>query len=368
MEIAKAIEILEKGQFIGVLVPPEPSTDMLSAAEALLRALQKRNKAVGLLEGVRVGRGSTRARFSAIASAPALPKEFIISLDTTRSPASELRYEKENDRIDIIFSPKSGAIREEHVSFRSGKLQCDLILAIGIEDLESSGAVVSDPDIFTRAPIINIDSKETNKRFGEVNIVGTRPNSEAVYSLLTALEKMPPEEPEATILLAGILSATDKLSRPDTRPETVLAASELMRAGANFHDALSLAREPKAISLLQLIGRASVRSKLEHEGRVLWSFLTPEDFEKTGRAESDTPSVLSALTKEFPWESFVVLLTQGSSAARIRAYIAGPQEALGPILEESGGEWASDALIIPTSFENFKDAEDHVRSLLGYAL
>ena len=47
MDLSPAIDFLEKGEYIGLLLPRTPGIDVLSAAEMLARALAKREKTVG---------------------------------------------------------------------------------------------------------------------------------------------------------------------------------------------------------------------------------------------------------------------------------------------------------------------------------
>ena len=369
MEISKTIDFIEKSEHVGLLLAPAPNIDILAAAEMLARALAKRKKAVGLFYEIALPPRGIPSIFGALRSAQKLPKEFVISLDTAQSPASELRYEKSDGHIDVIFSPKGPGILQEHVSFREGRVQCDCIISLGIPDIESvSGDITDDPEIFTRTPIINIDSSPENKQFGEVNIVDARPHSEIVYSLITAMEKIPPEEHEAKLLLAGILAGTRHLTSPELKPETVLAVSELMRAGANYKEALALSKEKRPLNIIQLTGRAHVRSKLDPDEKILWSFLTREDFEKTNSGIEDAGKVLAAISRECPWETVAVLLAQDPSTERIFAFLTGDDRALSEIDASAGGEWKDSSLALPASFEHFAGAEEYVRSLLGRAL
>jgi hypothetical protein len=366
MDTGKAIEFLERGEYIGLLLPQRPDLDILCATEVLIRMAEKRKKAVGLFYDIEFSAVLSSGAFPMLEKTSRLPKEFIVSLDTTQSPASELRYEKGDDRIDIIFSPRSQSIQREHISFRDGKLQCDVIVALGVRDIDSVSALVKDdPDIFTRTPIINIDSSKENTNFGEVNLLEERPSAEIVYLLLSSMEKAPPEKEEATLLLAGILSATHQLRSPRIVPETLLSVSELIRAGAQFDEALELSKERKPLAFIQLTGRAQVRSKGDVNERIVWLFLTAEDYEKTGRTDDDALDVLEALSRELSWGRALVLLSQHPTTLRIQALIAGNQALLGSIAETAEGEWRNQFLSLPNSFETFKEAEDHIRSLLG---
>ncbi len=368
MELQKAIDILEKSDTIGLLFPEKPGIDALAAAEVIADSLKKREKLVGFLSDTHFGKENIE-RFQTLAGATKLPKEFIISLDASRAPASELRYEKTNDRIDVIFSPRGSEITKENVSFRDGNIQCDSLVALGIADIERAAeAVTDDPGLLTRTPIVAVDSGDSAPQFGEVNIGDGRPLSEIVYALVSAMEKAPPDARQATLLLAGILSHTQTFSTPAVKPETLLAASELMRAGGEYADALRFAKNHTPLSLLQLASRAGVRSKEDESGAISWSFLTAEDFEKTGHGAGDAERVLGTLHKEFPSGNVLVLCAQNPEGKKIHAHVAGPKETLMRILESAGGEEHASGILLPMAFETFKDAEEHIRSLLGEAL
>lgn len=365
MDLSKAIELLERSEHVGLLLPSRPDLDVVAAAEVTARLLRKRGKAVGLLETVDLSHLPRKTTFETLETAPKLPKEFIVTLDTSQSPASELRYEKADDRIDIIFSPRGESIQKEHISFRDGKVQCDCIVSFGVSDIDMvAGTVRDDPDIFTRTPIINIDSSKDNKHFAEINLTDERPHAEVAYLIRTAMEQSPPTPKDATLLLAGILSTTKHLSSPLVKPETLLSVSELVRAGAAYTEALQLSKERVPLSSLQLFGRAHVRSKIDTDGNVFWSFLTADDYEKTGKSDEDAGEVLTHILTEAPWDRLIVLLSQNVRDSRIQVHLAGDTTLLSKIAESTGSEWAGDHLTLQVQFENFKDAEDYVRSLI----
>ena len=91
IDSTKAIELIEKSEHIGVLIPKRADADCLASLEVLLRMLETRGKIVGFLESLEPGAPLASDFFPKIAATSVLPKEFIISLDTTTSPVSQLR-------------------------------------------------------------------------------------------------------------------------------------------------------------------------------------------------------------------------------------------------------------------------------------
>jgi nanoRNase/pAp phosphatase (c-di-AMP/oligoRNAs hydrolase) len=348
MDFSKAIELIEKAQHIAILLRPDPDLDCLTSAEVLAKALEAQGKKVGF-------------------PASELAYELIVSLDTSVSPVNQLRYEKGENCIDIIFSPKEKSINREAISFREGKVLCDCVFTIGVENTDALDKAT--PELLGEAPIINLDISGHNAQYGEANLVWPEKSSRAeiVYEFLTSLSQEPLSAVLATKLLAAILYKTGQFSA-QVSADTLLVSSELLRLGANLAEARGLAETAKSPSLLQLQGRAMVRSRLDESKGVLWSFMTAEDFEKTGRSSADIPQVLAYIRKEFPAHTLTALLWQQAEGGGIRATLAGDRAVLEALEARGAGKSQSPHLLISSTFESFREAEDIVGSLLASVL
>lgn len=368
MDITKAIDLLEKAQTVGIMIPPAPSIDAAASAEVFARTLASRGKTVGLLAPVSSPSLDPDV-FRFIASGSLMPREFIISVDTSSVPLSELRYEKRDSGVDIILSPKSSFFKEGFVSFREGKIRCDAVCAIDIPNVESVRLVRGvDPAFFTETPIIALGHNAQHEH-GEANLIDPEKSSSAeiIYRFLLEFPECVFDTEEANLLLAGILEQTDGFRSEKAGAETLLVSSELMRCGGTIPDARALARASYPMPLLQLLGRASVRSKIDEQG-VLWSFLTTDDFEKTERTTHDIPFVMDWIRKEFPPSRMHALLWQNPHDAQISAMLSGEHEYLEKVREKRGGSYQSPDLLLDGSYRSFKDAEDDIRALLGEIL
>lgn len=365
MDTAKACEFVEKSHHLALLLPPEPNLDCLASAEALIWTLEKREKQIGLFSGVARQHLPQPEFFPKLTVSPTLPKEFVISLNTASSPVSQLRYEKTEERIDIIFSPQGNLISPQAVSFREGKMLCDGAIAIGIADLESLPGLT--PQFLSDIPILNIGLAGESKNYGEVNLVSPEKSSlaEITYDLITALNQDPLPPSSATLLLGAILRETNHFTTR-TSADTLMTSSELMRLGAELARAQELTKEAKAPQLTQLLGRATVRSRLEKG--VLWSFLTAEDFEKTGRTAQDINQVLSHLDQEFPPRKVAALLWHNPEDNMVKATLAGEKRILETIAARGAGKFQSAHLQISAPFGSFREAEEILTSLLDGVL
>lgn len=345
MDTTKAIELIEKAHHIAILTPPSPDLDNLASAEVLTARLKEKGKHVGFKE-------------------KALPREFIVTLDTISSPISQLRYEKTDNSVEIIFSPKELPIAKESISFREGKMLCDLGIAIGVQNIEKLEGI--SPEFSSELPVINIDISGQNGQYGEVNLVNTEKSSlaELTYDFLTNISQDPLDKKSANLLLGALISKTGHFSS-NTSADTMLTASELIRLGGTLSDAAGIARESRDPSLIQLQGRAMVRSKFEEDKGVLWSFVTAEDFGKTGRSEKDIPALLGHMQKEFPPHAITAILCQQAEGGSVVVTLGGKRQMLETLESRGIGKFASPYLRLSSSFESFREAEEIVGSLLA---
>lgn len=217
-EKQKAKDLVAKSEQIGLLLPPRPSIDCMAAAEVISRSILSQEKHVGFLPSVSSDSLPPPEAFDNVLNPDSLTREFIIAVDTAQSPIGQLRYEKHEDRLEIVLSPKNLPIREDALSFREGKLQCDCLIAIGVADVEalSSAALGVEPQFFTETPIVSIGNAADQKTYGEANLVSPPEASlcELAYEFVKAVSGGPPEGRTATLLLAGIISATDNFRSP----------------------------------------------------------------------------------------------------------------------------------------------------------
>ena len=204
MDIQKAIDLLEKSEHVAILFPPEQTLDSLAAAEVLTQILTARHKNVGFLTTLEKKEALTKQPrlFKKIIEAKELLREFIISIDTLSSPVSQLRYEKEERKIDVILSPKNSPFKKEAISFQEGKLQCDCVILLGIANPELLTLNAVRPEFFTDTPMLNIDFSLENQKYGEVNLLDSNKSclGEIVYALASVFDPTALDTEKTTLL------------------------------------------------------------------------------------------------------------------------------------------------------------------------
>lgn len=362
-ELEKAKELIAKSEHIALLLPEWPDIDCYAAAEVLARACEQEGKHVAFLPSIAADTPKAPDLCRKILNPNPLIREFIIGIATNDVPVAQLRYEKHDDRIDIILSPRSSPIHEDSFSFREGKIQCDCVIALGVADIEAIPTLAGlEPSFFTETPVLAIGNSADQKSYGEINIAAPAsiPLSETIYSLLAGAK---PDADAATLLLAGIMAHSDSFRAPvQARTHTIVA--ELLERGAEQERASLLVAANEPFSLRQLAARATVRSKESDGANVLWSFLTAEDFEKTGRTPADTTAVSAALGRALAPHRISVLLWQDPAAKRIHASLLGERTLLDAIHDQEPGAFQSPSFMLAADFASFVDAEERIASLL----
>lgn len=353
-------------------MPQAPDHDCVVSAEVIMQHLTDTHKHIGLVTPIEAEYISRLPQGTSLSTAHLLTREFIVSIDTSQSPISQLRYDNKEKQIDIILSPKDSPLNKEHFSFREGNMQCDCIIAIGVPDIESidTGRLHISPSFFSETPIIAVDNSSSHKRYGEVNLVDPSLCSiaEITHRFLGQFSGYSLSGPHATLLLSGILYRTNRFRTSGNNPQTLLSGHELIQKGADYEAAYSLSQPQTPPSLMPLVGRAMARSKTDTDNNILWSVVTKEDFLTTGRSPADVSKLMAHLEKEFPAVAVQVLLWQDMGDNRMYARMGGIPAILERVKQNAGGEFRSPYLQIPHSFESFAQAQSAVNLLLEQVL
>jgi nanoRNase/pAp phosphatase (c-di-AMP/oligoRNAs hydrolase) len=374
-----ALDQLEKSERIGVLLHASPDIDTLASAEAIFGALHERGKVIGFITPPPPLPILTQSPFSYISAPQKLPRDFIISIDRSEAPISELRYEKGDAKLDIIITPKNSTIPHHAIAYQEGSVSCDCLIFLGISDPSSSplNELGISPSFFNEHPIIAISTEiggasayqlplpnESSSRAPVISIMDPSASSlsEIVWRLLC--EAYPPVKTPniLTLLLAGIFCRTNNLRAHSITPGTLRAAADLLQHGARQGDAAQYTHPINDPSFLQLLGRALARSKKDAD--IVWSFITEQDFAKTGRSPDDAPALLRELAYSFPSESLHILLWEDAATRMVRAILVAPRQLLDIISTRVPSVLSNPHLDIQSRFPDFPSAEHYLESLL----
>lgn len=238
-------EILSQAQSILVLIPRRSSFDHVASALSLYLALEKAGKksaivspdkmVVGFSHLVGLDRVKSEFGENDLVITVGAPIENIEKVFTTNE-------EKGSLQIVIRSKPDRQPVRRETLSFSTQGAQPDMIFSIGARKPEGFGQIYqTNQELFSKAPLVNIDNHPQNSSFGQVNVVDIRASclSEMMTFLISGLN-LPTDQDVSTNLILGLKQATDNFQKREVSADTFQAASMAMR----FRGERPLAEEP----------------------------------------------------------------------------------------------------------------------------
>ena len=295
---------------------PADQADALASALALFLFLKKMNKEV---EAVGAQTASLREPLAFLPAYPEIKnnlqnlRRFIVSLNISQSKVNQIKYAVDNDRLDFIISPAAGWFKPEDVTARAGEFKYDLIIALGLTDLESLGRLYDDNvEFFYKTAIINIDHHPANEEFGQINFVDLNAvaTSEIMFYLLKNYRPEMITEDIATCLLAGIIQETKNFKTANLTPRTLLTTSELITRGARREEIVDHLYRSRSLASLKLWGKILNNLKSENNSELLWSKLAAADFQETGAATSDLTDIVDELIATVPSAKAIAILCE----------------------------------------------------------
>ncbi|MBU6415202.1 hypothetical protein KGQ34_03105 [Patescibacteria group bacterium] len=389
--VTEAAELIKKAKRIGIVLPDVIDADSLGSAYGLLNILRESGRETTLFFSKPI---PPTYQFLAPATEkkPAIeparktesPQDLIISINTSEHPIQEVRYEKEDGIFSVIVSPKKGDIKKEDVEFYSGNLPIDLFVAIDIASPDELPESFNEHlENFSKKPVVAVTQKTTDEFFSDATVCDEKSSlAESVYLLVEKLGYA--VSPEAAAwLLCGIIEKTKNFSLGAPREQTLSIASSLIALGADKERIVRnlfsqkneehKTKEPSAQknsphNLLQLWGRALVRSRYDEAKQIVWSFIPQNDFAQTKTASRDIAFVIKKMAEHVPDSRLGIFLLENPHKNHVRAVIdprdAALEEkfmsALGDSIEKKQG-----LLIFKNAFPNFIEAENRLLEFLS---
>ena len=242
-------------------------------------------------------------------------RDFVISLDVSKTAAEKFLYKVEDGSINFIVTPKEGEFSAEMVSFPGGKFKFDLIIVLDCPDLDRLGSPhEQNSDLFYETLIVNIDHHAGNDHFGKINLVDLTATStcEILVSIFEALSKDTSllSEDIATALLTGIITDTNSFQNQNTTPKSLTVAAQLVAANANQQEIIKRIYKTRTLATLRLWGKVLSNIRDEMNYRFVWSQIQKSDFVVTQSTQDDADGVIDELLKTATGVDFVLLLTE----------------------------------------------------------
>lgn len=270
--------------------------------------------------------------------------DFIITLDTSKTPIGKIKYNAENQKFNIIITPKSGSFSGEDVSFVQNKTKFDLIIIFDTGNLEHLGPLYDqNVEMFFETPVINIDHHSSNTDFGQVNLVNMTASSatEIFYEYLVYLEKKLNKklitEDVATLLLAGIITDTGSFQHANTSPHAMETASRLLDLGARQQEIIKNIYKTKKLSTLKLWGIILSKVQVDPLHRMVWSTISQDDLQVSDADPDETEGIIDDLLSNAPGAEVIFLIKYNASYISVSMRSSGSHIDVGAFCAENGG-------------------------------
>lgn len=190
----------------------------------------------------------------------------------------------------LCDDPVPGSLRFLHASETiqdsiDPDTQVDLFVSLDASDIERLGAIVT-PFFANSLPVLVIDHHITNIGFGTTNLVNPAwsATAEGVVELLRAMHH-PLSHDVALCLLTGLVGDTRSFSTTNTTPDSMVAAAELMRTGADIRYVTEMLFNRRTLDSLRIWGIGL--SHIHVTDGVVWSVISVEDRQKQGVEETN---------------------------------------------------------------------------------
>jgi phosphoesterase RecJ-like protein len=314
LDYKAAISAIESASNILILPSSPPDGDSIGCALAFFLAIKKVGKKATVVAADPV---PDAYRFlpdsQSIESEYNFGRDFVVTVDVSKTGFKELNYEVKDQKVNIIITPQTGSLRPEDLLINQASNKFDLIITVDTAEVKQLGPVYeANQELFANVMTINIDHHPSNTNFAKLNLVD--PEKAATTLMLTELfNQLSPgliDADIATLLLAGIITDTGSFQNANTSPEAFDTAATLISLGARQQEIIHHIYKTKELHTLRLWGRVLSNIQTDYTYKLVWSAVTQKDFLETGSKESDIGDIIDELLSNAPEAEVVVLFKE----------------------------------------------------------
>lgn len=233
----------------------------------------------------------------------------VIAIDREKTPVKEISYHNDpaSQFVEIHIVPDKKIITADDIAIEQKILPPDSVITIAAKNISSIGSIwKAHPELFYERPVIALDRDFSSETMTEKTVKLMKEFSAEAWSL-----------PVINALLFSLYAETDCLKKTGVAEPAIALGAELLNLGAD-HTAVATNFEHKpAMPMIQLLGRACARSKLDAKSQIFWSFMTAEDFLITNTSINALPFITAEIKKIFPMPKTAVFLWQNGTAKKI---------------------------------------------------
>ncbi|MEA2056744.1 MAG: hypothetical protein U9O78_03510 [Patescibacteria group bacterium] len=232
--LTQVADFINRANSILIILDQSAAFDQKVATSSLFLSLVDAGKKVEFLSQKEIQNGTIRG-LDKIKTKMG-NRNLLISFDYDENSVSKVSYhiDEENKKFYLTIKPKAGerGLNPETVGFEKTGIDADLMIFVGVEDLEDLNELYFGYEQdFRDITKISLSKQATDYADCFIENTDLSSCSEVVASLIAAAN-LPLEEPVATNLFAGINYETKQFSSLDAGASTFETAAMLIRAGA----------------------------------------------------------------------------------------------------------------------------------------
>jgi len=177
------------------------------------------------------------------------PKNFVMSIPKEVADISQIYYEKNENNLKIHLVTNKGRLKKEDISFYFADTNPDLVITLGIKDLQFELSNKLDSYGFIlNAPVVNIDSSTSpttssstlinmneNKKFGQINLIEKKSLSEIILNLIESIDENLIEKNISSCILAGLIIYYKNFKSSETNSKIFEIVANLIKHNADYH-------------------------------------------------------------------------------------------------------------------------------------
>ena len=206
--------------------------------------------------------------------------------------------------------------------------------------------------------VINVDHHPGNDRFGTHNIVVPTASStaELLHALLEDLG-VELDRDIATCLYTGLVTDTGRFSYANSSPATLRMAADLLGYGVTAPAIAQEVFDSAPFGYLKLVGVVLERAQLLADERLVYSWVTLDDLDRTGVAYNETEKLIDLVRATRDADVAAIFKEQDAGGFRVSLRSKGPS--VGEIARAAGG--GGHDLAAGFTAASVAEGVDHVR-------
>lgn len=323
----EAFPLLDKSKEILLVVPPNPTDDILSSAIAFHHYLKKHEKKVCFFHSQDIPKKLCfLEKPNGLEKTLDSSRDFVLLFKTKYNKILNVKSKESGDHLEVRITTEKGSISPRDFSFMPADFKYDLLVTFGTPSLESLGEIyLENTDLFFEVPKMNIDNSSLNENYGQVNLIDLTASSvaEICTNLISEHGEEKFDKNIAQSLLTGIISATESFQMATTTPRAMIAAARLMKYKADQSTVIRYLYKTKSFSFLKLWGRVMAHLNWDKETKIAWASIDAEDFKESGASHEDIPYILEEIQKNFfEGQVFGIFYNESNTNVSVQLYFA----------------------------------------------